>query len=168
VRVAQQDALAKLQDTAALWSIGAAPSTDVVGAACDCLVAGVDSPTLRILAGVSPSRGSENEELRLWLKDALDELSLTFYPEHSRQGEEAVLRIMARQLLDRAITPRELTTWAYIYITYAGTPLASELVYLESAYEYLDDVREYGNVAESEIQDLDARVFAEVRRLLGP
>ncbi|MFI8802072.1 hypothetical protein [Micromonospora chalcea] len=60
----REEALANLHDTVAFWSIGSATSVDVVMAACDCLVAGVDSPTLRILAGGSPVKGSEDDDLR--------------------------------------------------------------------------------------------------------
>lgn len=50
-----EDALSRLQDAAILWSVGSDTAADVIAAACDCLVAGVDSPTLRILAGISPA-----------------------------------------------------------------------------------------------------------------
>jgi hypothetical protein len=39
-----------LQDQAALWSMGEICATDVVTAACNALVAGLDSPALRMLA----------------------------------------------------------------------------------------------------------------------
>ncbi|MFJ4776501.1 hypothetical protein [Streptomyces sp. NPDC088762] len=39
-----------LQDHAALWSVGEVSASDVVNAACDALVAGLDTPGLRILA----------------------------------------------------------------------------------------------------------------------
>ena len=83
-----QDALARLQEAAIFWSIGSGTPADVIEAACDCLVAGADSPTLRILAGISPARGSERDELRRWLRVALTELSLTYYPAGSREGKK--------------------------------------------------------------------------------
>ncbi|CAM5289831.1 hypothetical protein SAVIM338S_00281 [Streptomyces avidinii] len=39
-----------LRDRAALWSVGEVRAADVVDAACDALVAGLDTPRLRILA----------------------------------------------------------------------------------------------------------------------
>jgi hypothetical protein len=42
-----------LQDTAALWSIGAVIPQAVVMCACDALIAGLVSRSLRILAGLS-------------------------------------------------------------------------------------------------------------------
>ncbi|MEU4439426.1 MULTISPECIES: hypothetical protein [Micromonospora] len=167
VSMTREEALANLHDTVAFWSIGSATSVDVVRAACDCLVAGVDSPTLRILAGVSPVKGSEDDELRRWLADAFAELSLTYYGEESRKAEEEVLRIMARRLLARKIAPRELTSWVSQFITYAGTPLAGELINLESAYEYVEAANEVHMLVSTKPEDLDAEVIAEARRLVG-
>lgn len=39
-----------LQDHAALWSMGEIRATDVITGACNALVAGLDSPALRMLA----------------------------------------------------------------------------------------------------------------------
>lgn len=135
------------------------PATDVIDAACACLVAGVDSPTLRILAGVSPTSGDESHELRRWLRDATTELGLAYHREGSRQGEEAAVRLMARRLLAGAVTPPELTGWACRYITSDGTPVASELVNLDDAYE----VAQYTGAS---LTDIDAQVIAEARRLV--
>ncbi|MCX4389386.1 hypothetical protein OG777_20990 [Micromonospora peucetia] len=163
-----EDALTRLQDAAILWSVGSNTAADVIAAACDCLVAGVDSPTLRILAGVSPARGSESDELRRWLEGGLVELSLTYYREGSQGGEEEAVQIMARQLLAQTITPRDLTSWASRFITWDGTPLAGELIGLDNTYEYVeavvDDGQEYPTAAAEEV---DAEVIAEARRLIG-
>ncbi|OKI63970.1 hypothetical protein A6A27_25935 [Micromonospora sp. CB01531] len=160
-------ALASLQDAAILWSVGSAPATDVIDAACACLVAGADTPTLRILAGVSPVKGSESDELCPWLRDALAELSLAYYRPGSREGEEEGLRVMARRLLAKSITPRDLTSWASGFITYDGTPLAGDLIDLENTYDYLDALSEGRPYASTVAEDVDAKVIAEARRLLG-
>ncbi|MFC4148012.1 hypothetical protein ACFO0M_17290 [Micromonospora mangrovi] len=163
-----KDALSRLQDAAVLWSVGEATPADVVKAACDCLVAGVDGPSLRILAGISSAPGSDSDELRRWLGDALSELSLTYYREGSRAGEDEAVRIMARRLLAQAITPRDLTSWAYLRITREGTPLADELINLDNTYEYVEaviyDGQEYPTAAAAKI---DTDVVAEARRLVG-
>lgn len=166
VAMLSKDTLARFQDAAILWSVGSGTAADVVAAACDCLVAGVDSPTLRILAGISPVKGSESDELRRWLEGALAELSLAYYPEGSREGEEEALRIMARRLLAENITPRDLTSWAYRFITWDGTPLAAELIGLDNTYEYVDAVAEAQQYP-SDAADIDADVIAEARRLVG-
>ncbi|MDG4804620.1 hypothetical protein [Micromonospora sp. WMMD980] len=156
-------ALARLQESAVLWSTGPGTAAQVIEAACDCLVAGVDSPTLRILAGASCAKGGESDELRRWLDGALTELSLTYYPQGSRDGEEAAVRLMARRALAGEITPRDLTVWAYLHITWDGTPLAAELVAFENSYEYAEAVRVVGDTT----ADIDADVLAEARRLAG-
>ncbi|MFI5832279.1 hypothetical protein ACIA5A_01195 [Micromonospora sp. NPDC051300] len=156
-------ALTRLQEAAVLWSTGPGTAAQVIEAACDCLVAGVDSPTLRILAGASCAKGSESDELRRWLEDALAELSLTYYPQGSRAGEEAAVRLMARRAVAGEITPRELTVWAYLHITWDGTPLAADLVAFDNAYEYAEAVGVVGDTT----ADIDADVIAEARRLAG-
>ncbi|MFD6564575.1 hypothetical protein [Micromonospora profundi] len=161
-----EDALTRLQDAAILWSVGSDTAADVIAAACDCLVAGVDSPTLRILAGISPARGSESDELRRWLEGTLTELSLTYYPEGSREGEEEAVRIMARRLLAETITPRDLTSWAHRFITWDGTPLAEQLIGLEITYDILDSG--YGGHEDSDtLEDVGADVISEAHRLIG-
>ncbi|SIQ13900.1 hypothetical protein [Micromonospora avicenniae] len=162
-----KDALARLQDAAILWSVGSGTAADVIDAACDCLVADADSPTLRILAGISPVKGSESDELRRWLEGALAELSLAYYPEGSREGEEEALRIMARRLLAGTITPRDLTSWAFRFITWDGTPMAAELIGLDNTYEYVDAVHDGHPHTSTATEDLDADVIAEARRLVG-
>jgi hypothetical protein len=51
---ASEDAIGRLSDAVALWRVCAAPASDVVDAAVECLVADADSPALRELAGMSP------------------------------------------------------------------------------------------------------------------
>jgi hypothetical protein len=159
--------LAHLQDTAVLWSARSSRAEDVVAAACDCLVAGVDSPTLRIVAGIPMTKGSESDQLRPWLEGALAELSLTYYPEGSREGEEEALRVMARRLLAGTITPRDLTSWAYRFVTWDGTPLAANLIALDNAYVYVDAVYDGHQYTSTEATDVDEDVIAEARRLVS-
>ncbi|MEU7164459.1 hypothetical protein AB0A70_07410 [Streptomyces morookaense] len=45
-----EQAACTLQDHAVLWSLREIPAADVVSAACDALVAGLDSPALQTLA----------------------------------------------------------------------------------------------------------------------
>ena len=71
---AGEDATGRLSDAVALWRVGAAPASGVVDAAVDCLVADVDSPALRELAGESP-RGSRFI-LDPLIDQALDELGV--------------------------------------------------------------------------------------------
>ncbi|MFG1880744.1 hypothetical protein [Micromonospora sp. NPDC049102] len=161
------DALARRQDAATLWSVRPSTAADVIAAACDCLTAGMDGLNLRILAGISPTKGGESDELRRWLADTLAELSLTYYPEGTREGQEEALRIMARRLLAQTITPPDLTSWAYQFITWDGTPLAEELIGLAIAYDILDSGYEGHEDSGSTREDVGASVIAEARRLIG-
>ncbi|MET8366691.1 hypothetical protein ABZU53_24325 [Micromonospora sp. NPDC005194] len=162
-----EDALTRLQDAAVFWSVGSGTAAQVIEAACDCLTAGIDSPTLRILAGISPVKGEENDELRRWLEGALSELSLTYYGEGGRESEEEALRVMARRLLAQTITPRDLTSWAYRFISYDGTPLAAELIALDNAYDLVDAVHDWQRHTSTETKKIDADVVGEAGRLLG-
>ncbi|XIE81630.1 hypothetical protein AB6O49_34705 [Streptomyces sp. SBR177] len=86
-----------LQDLAVLWSIGEAHAHDVVEAACAALVAGLDSPALRILAGYT--RAEAEYEVPDLLPVVLDELDLVFYPRDSEAGQDAAVRALAHQML---------------------------------------------------------------------
>ncbi|MGW4631020.1 hypothetical protein ACWEMU_33880, partial [Streptomyces rubiginosohelvolus] len=67
-----------LQDNAALWSAGEISASEVVDAACDALVAGLDTPALRILA--ARTRAEADYDVYDLLPPALEELGLTFHP----------------------------------------------------------------------------------------
>ncbi|MGW5931901.1 hypothetical protein ACWF2L_37540, partial [Streptomyces anulatus] len=88
-------AASALQDHAALWSVGDVRASDVVGAACDALVAGLDSPGLRILAACT--RAEADYDVHELLPQALEELGLTFYPVASDASNEAAVRALARR-----------------------------------------------------------------------
>jgi len=92
-----------LQDTAALWSIGAVSPQAVVKCACDALIAGLDSPSLRILAGLT--RTEADYHVLDILPAALAELGLDFYPRDSRSGQEAAARALAAQAVSGSLTP---------------------------------------------------------------
>lgn len=79
-----------LQDTAALWSIDAVSPQAVVRCACDALSAGLDSPSLRILAGLT--RAEADYHVLDILPAVLAELGLDFYPRGSCAGQEAAVR----------------------------------------------------------------------------
>jgi hypothetical protein len=74
-RVTSAEAAASaLQDHAALWSTGEVRARDVVSAACDALVAGLDSPGLRILAACT--RAEADYDVHELLPQALEDLGL--------------------------------------------------------------------------------------------
>ncbi|TWF82650.1 hypothetical protein FHX73_14132 [Kitasatospora viridis] len=138
-----------------LWSIGAAPAHEVVTAACDALVAGLDSPALLALA--SRTRGEADYEVPGILPAALEELGLTYYAPGSRAGEEAAVRALANQLLSGELTPRELALRAHQRFGHR-LPLAERLAELDDEYDTL----EYSGRTPAQ---LDADITSEAHRL---
>jgi hypothetical protein len=59
----------------------------VIRCACDALIAGLDSPSLRILAGLTHAEADYH--VPDILPAALAELGLDFYPRDNRGGQEA-------------------------------------------------------------------------------
>ncbi|MFJ8085320.1 hypothetical protein ACIQ6Y_32540 [Streptomyces sp. NPDC096205] len=144
-----------LQDHAALWSVGEISASDVVNAACDALVAGLDTPGLRILAACT--RAEADYDVHDLLPPALDELGLTFHPVASEAGQEAAARALARRMLAGELKPWELTF--RIHQRYGHElPLTERLAELDDEYAIL----EYGDRT---VDQVDAEVTAEARRL---
>jgi hypothetical protein len=144
-----------LQDHAALWSVGEVRASDVVDAACDALVAGLDTPGLRILAACT--RAEADHDVHELLPEALHELGLTFYPFTSDAGREGAARALARRMLAGELTPRELTSRIHRRFGH-GLSLTERLAELDDEY----DVLEYDN---GTVDQADAEVTAEARRL---
>jgi hypothetical protein len=144
-----------LQDTAALWSIDALSPQAVVRCACDALIAGLDSPSLRILAGLT--RAEADYHMPDMLPAALAELGLDFYPRDTRGSQEAAARALAAQAVSGSLTPRELA--AAIHPTSGTTlPLAERLAALDDEY----DLGAYATMTREQI---DQEVIAEARLL---
>ncbi|MFJ8142779.1 hypothetical protein [Streptomyces sp. NPDC096013] len=145
-----------LKDHAALWSMGEIRASDVVNAACDALVAGLDTPGLRILAACT--RAEADYDVHDLLPAALDELGLTFYPIASEAGKGAAARALARRMLAGELTPREFTF--RIHQRYGHElPLTERLAELDDEY----DVLEYDDRT---VDQVDTEVTTEARRLV--
>ncbi|WP_235451620.1 hypothetical protein [Streptomyces olivochromogenes] len=130
---------------------------DVVSAACDALVAGIDSPALRILAALT--RIEADYDVPELLPQALGELGLIFYPIGDEAGREAAARALARRMLAGELTPRDLVR--RIHHRYGhDLALTRRLAELDDEYDTL----EYGDRTAAEIA---AEVTAEARRLAG-
>jgi len=144
-----------LQDRAILWSIGETRAYDVVSAACDALVAGLDSPALRCLAACT--RAEADYDVPELLPSALEELGLTFYASGGIFGKEAPAQALARQILAGELSPRELALRIHQRFGHE-LPLAERLAKLDDEYDTL----EYGDRTSEQI---DIEVTAEARRL---
>ncbi|MGW5849080.1 hypothetical protein ACWFQ8_14200 [Streptomyces sp. NPDC055254] len=139
-----------------LWSVGEARAHDVVDVACAALVAGLDSPALRILAGYT--RAEADHEVPDLLPFVLDELDLVFYQRDSEAGQEAAVRVLAHQLMAGKLTPRDLALRIHQRFGHQ-LPLAERLAELDDEY----DIVEYGDRT---LAELDAEVTAEAQALV--
>ncbi|MGW7253519.1 hypothetical protein [Streptomyces sp. NPDC054834] len=145
----------QFQDRAVLWSIGEIRAADVVAGACDALVAGLDTPALRILAACT--RAEADQDVPDLLPPALDELGLVFYPVGSVAGQEAAARALAARMLAGELTPRELAFRIHRRFGH-GLPQAERLAELDDEY----DILEYGDRTSAQV---DADVRSEALRL---
>ncbi|MET7600249.1 hypothetical protein ACWERY_29035 [Streptomyces sp. NPDC004082] len=143
-----------LQDVAALYGVGEVRAYEVVEAACAALVAGLDSPTLRMLAGCT--RGEADYDVPELLPAVCEELSLVFSPRGSVAADEAAVRALARRLLAGTMTPWELT-WQVHQRFGHQLPLAERLAALDDEYGVLEDG--------AAVAEVDAEVRAEARRV---
>lgn len=150
-----ESATRRLQDRAILWTIGEARAADVVNAACDALVAGLDSPALRALA--ARTRAEADYDVPELLPSALEELGVVLSEAGFPAGKEAAARALARQVLTCELTPRELAFRIHRHFGHE-LPLAERLAELDDEY----DILEYGERTPAQI---DAEVMEEARRL---
>ncbi|MCX4781155.1 hypothetical protein [Streptomyces sp. NBC_01264] len=150
-----EEAAIALQDHVALWSVSEVSGSDVVSTACEALVAGLDTPGLRVLAACT--RAEAVYDVHDLLPAALHELGLVFYPVDGAAGREAAVPALARRMLAGEFTPSELTL--RVHRRYGHEPLLTRrLAELDDEYDTL----EYGGRTTDEI---DAEVRAVARTL---
>ena len=152
------EALARMRDAAALWSVNYVTAAEVVDAACDLLVAGYDGFTLAMLAGVH-ARNAEEEVPEL-LEPALRDVGLDYYPRNSHPGQEAAVQTLAGRVVAGTLPPMNLAIWAHATIGHGVLDLAERLVELDDAYDSLE-------VSDMTEQDVDQQIIAEAHRITG-
>jgi len=146
-----------LQDAVRLWRLnGTTHVSEVIDAATDCLVADLDSPSLRTLAGASPRQSMY--EIEPLVLATLSELGHADLLDTNVQRE--ALRAMLRRFQRGAITPRELAAWAHTNIGHDGPADCQPLVVLDDMY----DEGEYLGYLQ---RDLDSWTHAEADALLA-
>ena len=159
VTVSSEIALSTMRDAVALWYVNYGTAEDIVRAACDLLGAGLDGPSLCMLAAVSIAHaGSEVPEL---LEAALRDVGLAYYPPGTDAAEEAGIRAMASLVLSGVLTPRTLAEWAQAAFSCHTIDLAKPLKRLGYAYDLLD------YYPDRTTDQVDADVMAEVRSLVA-
>jgi hypothetical protein len=124
-----------LGDAVSLWRISPGSIDDVIDAAVECLVAGIDSPTLRELAGASPRESQF--VLEPLIGDTLRELGMLDVLETSVQ--RGALAAMLHRLKDNRVSARDLTRWAHTHIGHDGDAECQVFVELDDVYDAVDD-----------------------------
>jgi hypothetical protein len=146
--MSEQDARQLLFDAVALWEVRTTSGAEeVISAATDAIVAGVDSPTLRELAGASPKE--DYWTLRPLIEGTLDELGVPYPGPGTDEIQIAGARVMCRRLLDGTVAPREFATWAHNTIGHEGAGRLQPLVELDDVY----DVCEYTGDTPDELDE---------------
>lgn len=139
-----RDARVTLADAVALWRLleGAAAS-DVIEAATQALVEGLDSPTLRELAGASPK--ASWFDLNPVIEQTLEELGMSDLLRGSAQ--QAALGAVVRRFEAGTVSGRELARWAHLNIGHDGDPECQPFVVLDDMY----DIAEYVGYTEEQL-----------------
>jgi len=128
------DATEQLSDAVALWRVEAASASDVVDAAVNCLVANVDSPALRELAGESPRESRFN--LDPLVDQALDELGIDRVTIANPQ--RAALTAVLKRYKRGELTASAAAQWAHTYIGHNGDDACQIFVDFDDMYDTVD------------------------------
>lgn len=157
VDLTEPDTLGRFREAAALWSCGVfGGSDDTVMLACDLLVEGFDTPSLRELAGL-PAREAWRDS-RDVLQSTFEELGIAFVEEDSTEVALIALRSLCRRFLTGALPEREFAQAAYSLFAYDAPAVAHDLAYLEYDFECFDDGHGH-NSDPSGLADTYARAF---------
>lgn len=144
----EETAREALGDAAALWEVRTTfGPEEVIAAATAALVAGVDSPTLRELAGASAR--DDYWTLRPLVEGALKELSIPLPAPGTDESQIAATRVMAKRVINGGLTPSEFARWAHAAIGHEGAAQLQPLVDLDDAY----DVTEYTGDTPSDLDE---------------
>lgn len=130
----REAATSLLSDAVAIWRLQPGLVEDVVDAAVDCLVADVDTPSLRVLAGADPK--DSRWVLEPLIEDTVRELGLTELLSISPQ--RAALTVMLRRLEANEVSASELVGWAHTHVGHDGDADCQRFVDLYDAYGVAD------------------------------
>ena len=152
-------ALDAFRDAAVTWA-GTGYGKPLVDAAAEALVAGLDTPTLRVLAG-APARFAD-EEATEYGPGTFEELGLDVPEKLSEEAYLELARLKAREFLKRGGSARRLA--ADLWMLYVNSGYRSELVDFsgfDDWYAMLDD-----RVIQGDLDDVDASVRESAQRLV--
>lgn len=130
-------AASRFEEAAIEWA-GTGYGKRLVDAAVAALMEGLDTPTLRVLAG-APERFADEEAAECAV-DLFDELDLSVPEKHSSDAYVALAKLKARRLLDGEGSPRQLAADLYmLFVASDYRPELSEFGGLDDWYMMLDD-----------------------------
>lgn len=132
-----EQSLRALKDAGTVWA-ATGHGQPLVDAAVDALVAGMDSPSLRVLAG-APSRFADEEANEL-AADTFQELGLDLPTKFSEEAHVALARLKSQHFLNGAMTPRQLANelWS-IYAACDYSQVLGAVSGLADWYSLIDD-----------------------------
>lgn len=158
-------ALTPLINELSLWRVHpAVGARKVVTTACDLLVAGMDSPSLRMLAGESVN--SNVRDISPLIERTITELGGEHLLPDSNEEERRAIWAMCEHLLDGAIAVRELTAWAHIAFSHYGPGDAADLAQLDDEFDGSDTWGRSSVQITADVETLARRVVAAERRAL--
>jgi hypothetical protein len=129
----ERAALADFVDSVRLWRQDPTRwMSELVDSATNCLVAGLDSPSLCVLAGTS--KVETQFIVEPLVADTLDELGEAAILD--TPPERGALEAMIRRFLDGRLTTRELSSWAHSAIGHDGPDDCQPFVLLDDIYDW--------------------------------
>jgi hypothetical protein len=159
VGMSKEAATGPLYDAVALWESRSTFGVDeVISAATDALVAGLDSPSLRELAGASAK--ADYWTLRPLVEATLDELEISYPGPSNDEVQIAAARVMSKRLLAGSLTARDFAAWAHSTIGHEGPSRLQPIVELDDAY----DMCEYTG---GTLDNIEAAARREAKSLLA-
>lgn len=155
----------RLVEAVARWTVTDGDRELLMETAVDALVVGLDTPSLRDLAGID--RLTDWADVDRLAARTLDELG------HPAMTPELALRkateCQARRVLDGILHPHAFTTWAHAWVRHDGPDGLAILAELDDEYDILEDVPGDWSVPDRprHLQALDATVRAAAAALLA-
>lgn len=146
---------AALADAIRLWRLEPTSAEDVVNAAVDCLLAGVDTPSVCELAGVP--RGADVFSTEPLISEVLRELGMQHVMQEDIQRGAFVA--MLHMFRSGRVNARDLARWAHSHIGHDGDADCQAFVDLDDMYDTLD----YANYRKA---DLDRWTWDEATAFL--
>lgn len=154
-----------LEARSALWAVGAIRAGSLAEAACDALVAGLDSEALRALAGATDA---ESDFVVVELLDAIAaDMDIQVWTEDSAPARVAAAQAMARLCVDGELQPLDFVNWLHQHVMHGHPdPRIEVLVSLSDDYGILRIEDPFDSAPWT--QELNETVINAARRLIEP